>query len=76
MGAASATLRHRDGRIFVTDNGNHIYDCRFSGGLDDPVKLEAALQRRAGVAGTGLFIGIASVALLADEGRVEVHEDQ
>jgi len=59
---------------FVTDNGNHIYDCRFASGIADPRKLEDELRRRAGIVETGLFLGIASVALIADEARVEVRK--
>ena len=70
---ATATLRQRDnGGPFETDNGNYIYDCWFPGGIDDPAALDALLRRRAGVVETGLFIGIASVALIADDSRVEV----
>ena len=56
-----------DGRPFVTDNENFIYHCRFPGGIDEPAALQAKLLDRAGVAQTGLFLGIASVALLADD---------
>src|SRR5437588_111145 len=65
------TLRRTaDGTVFMTDNGNYIYDCRFPG-IADPARLEAALRDRAGVVGTGLFLGIASVVLVADENRIE-----
>ena len=67
---ATATIRRKDGAVFVTDNGNHIYDCKFEG-IDDPVALEAKLRGRAGVVETGLFIGIAAVALVADESDVK-----
>jgi ribose 5-phosphate isomerase A len=45
-----------DGRLFVTDNGNHILDCR-TGPIDDPARLEAAIRAIPGVVGTGLFLG-------------------
>jgi ribose 5-phosphate isomerase A len=59
-------------RDFVTDNGNLIYDCKFPSGIDAPAKLEMQLKSRAGIVETGLFLGIASVALIADESRVDV----
>lgn len=67
------TLREdkRKGGVFVTDNGNYIYDLRFAAGIDDPADLENKLTKRPGVIETGLFIGIAKVALIADENRVE-----
>jgi ribose 5-phosphate isomerase A len=68
---ATPTLRRTDGAPFVTDNGNYIYDCRFPTGIDDPAGLDLALRKRAGVVETGLFVGMAHVALIADEQRVE-----
>lgn len=69
---ATPSLRRSADAVFVTDNGNYIYDCRFADGIDDARELDLALRRRAGVVETGLFVGMASVALIADEDRVEV----
>ena len=68
---ATPALRRSGDAVFVTDNGNYIYDCRFPEGIDDPAKLDLALRRRAGVVETGLFVGMAHVALVADEARVD-----
>jgi ribose 5-phosphate isomerase A len=67
------TLRQdkKKGGTFVTDNANYIYDVRFPKGIDDAVALENQLAKRPGIVETGLFIGIAAVALIADEHRVE-----
>ena len=65
---ATATLRAA-GEPFVTDNGNYIYDCRFKR-IDDPRKLEAALLHRAGIVDCGLFLGMAAIALVADDQKV------
>ena len=70
LGAAPALRRSADA-VFVTDNGNYIYDCRFPNGIDDPAGLDLALRRRAGVVETGLFVGMADVALVAGEDAVE-----
>jgi ribose 5-phosphate isomerase A len=59
------------GSAFVTDNGNHIYDCRFAGGIGTPAELEARLKSRAGVVETGLFLGMAGVVLIGSDGGVE-----
>ena len=59
-----------DGQPYVTDNGNYVYDCRFKQ-IDQPGVLEATLRKRAGIVESGLFVGIAKVALVADEERVE-----
>lgn len=70
LGGKAMLRRGADGAVFVTDNGNYIYDCRFNG-ITDPAGLDLELRRRAGVVETGLFVGMASVALIADEERVE-----
>jgi ribose 5-phosphate isomerase A len=67
LGAMPALRRTADGTAFVTDNGNYIYDCRFPNGIDQPEALETSLRLRAGVVETGLFLGLATVALVADE---------
>lgn len=63
-------LRLRDGRPFVTDNGNWVLDCGIEP-LDDPAALERALRAVPGVVDTGLFLGTASVVLVARDGHVE-----
>ncbi len=72
LGAIPVLRRSPDGSIFVTDNGNYIYDCRFTAGIDDPRQLSIALRKRAGIVESGLFLGIATVALVADDDNVEV----
>lgn len=67
---ASPSLRHTpEGSIFITDNGNYIYDLRFDQ-IDNPSGLDATLRARAGVVGSGLFLGMAERALIADESEV------
>jgi ribose 5-phosphate isomerase A len=43
---------------FVTDGGHYIIDCRFPGGIPDPVWVDRELQARPGVIETGLFLGM------------------
>jgi ribose 5-phosphate isomerase A len=63
-----------DGKLFVTDNGNYIYDCHFKSGNHDPAAVEAALNNRAGIVESGLFLGIAKIALIGSETGVrEMH---
>ncbi len=62
---ANAQLRVDDsGKPFVTDENNHILDCRF-GEIPDADALAQQLSDMPGVVEHGLFIGMASVALLA-----------
>lgn len=57
-------LRMRDGRPFITDNGNHILDCSF-GEIVMPAELDDGLKKIHGVVATGIFTGIASHVLVA-----------
>jgi ribose 5-phosphate isomerase A len=56
--------RGADGQLFRTDSGNIILDCGF-GPISNPLALNAALTGTVGVVETGLFIGIAEIALVA-----------
>ena len=69
LGASPSLRLSPDGKTFLTDNGNYIYDCRFSR-IDDPRRLEAALLDRAGIVDCGLFLGMATLALVADDQRI------
>jgi len=69
LGASPSLRPTPDGKTFITDNGNCIYDCRFSP-IDDPRRLESALLDRAGIVDCGFFLGMASLALIADDQKV------
>lgn len=60
-----------DGRPFVTDCGNHIFDCDF-GRIDDPESLDEALKFIPGVVENGLFLGIADAAFIGGDSGVTV----
>jgi ribose 5-phosphate isomerase A len=62
-------VRHGDSGPYVTDNGNRILDCRV-GALDRPAELEQAICAVPGVVGTGLFLGMAHLVLVDDDGTV------
>jgi len=67
------TLRtESDGRPFVTDEGNYILHCRFEGGISEPADVEARLLGRAGIVGTGLFLGVADQVIVGKADGVEV----
>jgi ribose 5-phosphate isomerase A len=55
-----------DGRLFVTDNGNHILDCGISP-IPQPAELEAKIRAIPGIVGTGLFLGMADTVLTGDK---------
>lgn len=64
LGAQVQLRTGPDGKPFVTDENNHILDCRF-GEIQDPVALARQLSDMPGVVEHGLFIGFASVVLVA-----------
>jgi ribose 5-phosphate isomerase A len=66
------TVRGGD-RPFVTDGGNFIADCAI-GPIEDARALDERLQKTVGVIETGLFLAMASCAIVAAPGRVEVLE--
>ena len=63
------TLRERDGEAFVTDGGHLILDASF-GRIPDPRALSSALHEIPGVVEHGLFLDIASVAIIAGKSGV------
>ena len=63
MGAEVKVRADATGRKFITDEGNHILDCHF-GQIPDPPALARKLETTPGVVEHGLFIGMASIALI------------
>ncbi len=54
---------------FITDEGNYIVDCA-CGRIDDPQRTAAAIRSIIGVVEHGLFLGMATLALVAGENGV------
>ena len=66
QGCTPALRRGAGGEIFVTDNGNYIFDCKFTE-IADPRELNQKLAIRAGIVESGLFIDLAQMAIIADD---------
>ena len=65
------TLRGGEASPFVTDGGHYILDCAL-GEITHPEPLAIALDRIAGVVENGLFIGVATSAIIGRaDGTVE-----
>jgi ribose 5-phosphate isomerase A len=64
MGAEVSLRTDAEGKTYLTDEGNYILDCRF-GEIRDADGLARELNGTPGVVEHGLFIGMASVVLLA-----------
>ena len=60
---SEAKVRRVDGSDYITDNGNNIIDCSFES-IDQPETLERDLDRIPGVVGNGLFLGLATKAMI------------
>ncbi len=69
LGAAVKVRADSSGSPFITDEGNHILDCNF-GRIPDPPALARELETMPGVVEHGLFIGMASVALIGKGDQV------
>ncbi|MGD1024396.1 MAG: ribose-5-phosphate isomerase RpiA [Candidatus Sulfotelmatobacter sp.] len=69
LGAAVELRRDASGKPFVTDENNHILDCRF-GQIRDADGLARKLSDMPGVVEHGLFIGMASVVLVANGSEI------
>jgi ribose 5-phosphate isomerase A len=61
---AEPVMRMAGDQLFRSDGGNLILDCRF-GPIPDPAALERQLSEIVGVVETGLFIGMATAAIVA-----------
>ncbi len=70
LGGSPKLRTKPDGSPFLTDNGNQILDCSF-GKITDPPALGQALSDTPGIVEHGLFIGIATLALVGRGNSVE-----
>lgn len=66
VGGHEVRLREREGRPFVTDEGHHILDLSL-GRIGEAGVLEFDLSQIPGVVETGLFLGMADMAILGRE---------
>ncbi len=64
LGASVALRMTANGEPSVTDQGNWLLDAEF-GPIEDPGALSDQLDRRAGVAAHGLFLGLATDLIVA-----------
>ena len=67
LGCKPEPRKSADGTLYVSDNGNPILDCHIAA-LSDPAGLERAILALPGVVDTGLFLGMADVVIVGDDG--------
>jgi len=76
LGADVQTRLQPDGQPFLTDENNYILDCRF-GQISNADALARKLSEMPGIVEHGLFIGMASIVLVANGGDVvELRRDR
>ncbi|MCL2143058.1 MAG: ribose-5-phosphate isomerase RpiA [Methanomassiliicoccaceae archaeon] len=67
-----AALRVKDGKPFITDSGNYIYDCKFDS-IDNPFFLESRINVIPGVVDNGLFLNTATAVVISSaDGNVRM----
>jgi ribose 5-phosphate isomerase A len=70
LGLNPKLRQKKDGSgVLLTDEGNYILDCA-AGRIEEPESLAAELKSIVGVVEHGLFLGMASMALVAGEDGV------
>jgi ribose 5-phosphate isomerase A len=67
LGCKPQPRKDADGSLYISDNGNPILDCHIAA-LSDPAGLERAILALPGVVDTGLFLGMADVVIVGDDG--------
>ena len=63
-------VREKNGKPFVSDNGNNILDWK-SGPIEDPAAIEKELKAMTGVVDSGLFANVANVVIIADSSGIQ-----
>jgi len=72
LGLNPKLRHHPDGSLYLTDEQNYILDCA-SGQIEEPEETAAEVRSIVGVVEHGLFLDMASLALVAgDEGVTEL----
>jgi ribose 5-phosphate isomerase A len=70
---ANPVLRNalEGGGPYITDEGNYIFDCHYEE-IKDPAAVARAIKMMTGVVEHGLFLGLASVAIVAGPDGAQV----
>jgi ribose 5-phosphate isomerase A len=71
LGAKPKLRTGQDGSPYITDEGNVIFDCHY-GRISDPHAVGQAIKSLTGVVEHGLFLGLASVAIIAGDSGTQV----
>lgn len=66
-------LRVKEGKQYITDNGNFIYDVKPNGFFENPEKVHLDIIKTPGVIDTGFFFNLDPTLLIGyKDGRIEI----
>ncbi len=65
LGAQPALRLQETGEPYLTDSHNYVYDCTFPDGIADVTNMAARLSARAGIVEHGLFLEMATMAIVS-----------
>ena len=71
LGSRPVLRKLDDGTPFVTDSGNYVYDLHIDG-IDDPAWLERELNNLPGVVENGLFLGMTTRVIVAENDGIKI----
>jgi ribose 5-phosphate isomerase A len=71
IGAHPVLRNAQQGGPYITDEGNYIFDCHYEE-IQDPAGVASTIKRMTGVVEHGLFLGLASVAIIAGPDGAQV----
>lgn len=71
LGAEVKPRLDSEGNLFITDEGNYIFDSNF-GVIKNPKKLARKLEKRAGIVEHGIFVNMVDFVIVAKENGIEV----
>ncbi len=74
LGGKASLRKHDNDEMVLTDQGNYLLDCDF-GPINNLTKLAKALEARAGILEHGLFLGVATDAIIAGENGLVHHKN-
>jgi ribose 5-phosphate isomerase A len=73
IGGNPVLRRSGDGKIFVTDGGHYILDCKF-GALPESADTERRLNNTVGVVEHGMFLGMTGMVIVGGAGGIRILE--
>ena len=74
LGCEARLRIEENDEIFITDNQNYIYHCKFPDGIDNPVLINEKLMDIDGVKDTGLFLDMATKVIVGSANNVKILE--